>query len=148
MPGSLPRKFLYISIASSIPPGVRTYLRNLEATSGLKISPGFFVSLESIGIQHFCPDVAVISGCITTFHRMTEISSTVARRYLGGLIRVCSSLQLQRLRYPYRAAVLSRYDNHIQQGSGQIFDPLAKPCPYLLLFTILSTSSCGITSPV
>ena len=31
--GSLPRKFLYISIASSMPPGVRTYSRNLAATS-------------------------------------------------------------------------------------------------------------------
>ena len=39
MLGCLPRKFTYISIASSMQPGVRTYLRNLSATSWLKISP-------------------------------------------------------------------------------------------------------------
>lgn len=33
IPGFLPRKFTYISIASSIPPGVRIYLRNLSEAS-------------------------------------------------------------------------------------------------------------------
>lgn len=39
MPGSLPRKLMYICIASSMPPGVRIYLRYLAATSLLKMSP-------------------------------------------------------------------------------------------------------------
>ena len=37
--GSRPRKFLYICMASSMPPGVKIAVRKREATSGWKRSP-------------------------------------------------------------------------------------------------------------
>ena len=117
--GCLPRKFTYISIASSMPPGVSTYLRNLEATSGLKISP--VSPRKGVAIQHFRPRYGYNN------RRYIHLPSYVRNKWSGSETesdgsdhdRPRPSPQISR--YPNRQGSLSIHDNpYPDKEGGQI----------------------------
>ena len=78
------------------------------------------ISLESVAIQHFRPDIAIITGGISTFHRMSEISGAVARRNLTDQTTIAQDLRLKFLDIQIGRDLFQYMIIHIQIRGGQI----------------------------
>ena len=82
---------------------------------------GFLVSLKSVAIQYFGPDIAIIAGRIAACHRMGEIRRAVTRRNLAHQPAVGQHLGFESLHVELSRDFFEHMVIHIQQGSCQVF---------------------------
>ena len=58
-----------------------------EAVGGLAVEDTFFLEEgESVGIEHFCPFVAVITGCVTAREDVAELGRYHSAVHVGTLV--------------------------------------------------------------